>query len=501
MNPLLSIIKRIRDTYPPGLRVAAIGSRRLTKPQLLHMQEALSELAPNISLLRSGGAIGADTLAEVTAARHNIPAEIFLPSSRQLQNRRLTSNFQPYGEFDPYNYELQQEVADALASPKGAPISYIEQASPAAYKLARERGLPEPYIDLMARNMHQVFGPNLDNPSDLILAMPQQRGSNWHGGGTRHAMAAALDANIPVFDLSAPSHARYTGVDPNLPLLQLLRAHTRGPVPNPSTYNTSKFKWQRHGGYEVSTKGDPRFSALVARLPNGRTIEDVYQNDIKPRLGNVVGKGQYDPNVPIEKYYEAYKELWREWVKNNPQLFNELKTQAAKSGGVLSDRFASRSVNQARALSELLNELNPSTYNRTPTPAPAPRQRAFNIVPDTGDYDVRAMRYNGRTMANTSPEDYGKRNSGWLGNPHTWSGNDKSSKLSIDDAINLFKRDFLAKIESDPAFRQAVLNLRGKRIGYYKPDAPQSHVQVILDWLESQAPSTPTARRYTNPEL
>lgn len=375
MNPLLSIIKRIRDTYPPGLRVAAIGSRRLTKPQLLHMQEALSELAPNISLLRSGGAIGADTLAEVTAARHNIPAEIFLPSSRQLQNRRLTSNFQPYGEFDPYNYELQQEVADALASPKGAPISYIEQASPAAYKLARERGLPEPYIDLMARNMHQVFGPNLDNPSDLILAMPQQRGSNWHGGGTRHAMSAALDANIPVFDLSAPSHARYTGVDPNLPLLQLLRAHTRGPVPNPST------------------------------------------------------------------------------------------------------------------------------YNRTPTPAPAPRQRAFNIVPDTGDYDVRAMRYNGRTMANTSPEDYGKRNSGWLGNPHTWSGNDKSSKLSIDDAINLFKRDFFAKIESDPAFRQAVLNLRGKRIGYYKPDAPQSHVQVILDWLESQAPSTPPARRYTNPEL
>lgn len=360
MNPLLSIIKRIRDTYPPGLRVAAIGSRRLTKPQLLHMEEALSELAPNISLLRSGGAIGADTLAEVTAARHNIPAEIFLPSSQALKNRRLASNFQPYGEFDPYNYELQQEIANAVSLGK-APISYINQASPAAYKLARERGLPERYIDLMARNMHQVFGPNLDNPSDLILAMPQQKGANWHGGGTRHAMSAGLDANIPVFDLSAPSHARYTGVDPNLPLLQLHRAHTRGPVPNPSTYNTSKFKWQRHGGYEVSTKGDPRFSALVARLPNGRTIEDVYQNDIKPRLGNVVGKGQYDPNVPIEKYYEAYKELWREWVKNNPQLFNELRTQAAKSGGVLSDRFASRSVNQARALSELLNELNPST--------------------------------------------------------------------------------------------------------------------------------------------
>ena len=40
-------------------------------------------------------------------------------------------------------------------------------------------------------------------------------------------------------------------------------------------------KWSRFGGYEVSSKGDVRFSALYARFPveyfNGRTIEQIYQ--------------------------------------------------------------------------------------------------------------------------------------------------------------------------------------------------------------------------------
>ena len=43
----------------------------------------------------------------------------------------------------------------------------------------------------------------------------------------------------------------------------------------------SEFTWARHGGYEVSSRGDRRFSAFVARLPEGRTIEAVYQCDIK----------------------------------------------------------------------------------------------------------------------------------------------------------------------------------------------------------------------------
>ena len=38
--------------------------------------------------------------------------------------------------------------------------------------------------------------------------------------------------------------------------------------------------WSRNpaDGYEVSTRGDKRFSAFVARLPDGRTIETAWAN-------------------------------------------------------------------------------------------------------------------------------------------------------------------------------------------------------------------------------
>ena len=42
-----------------------------------------------------------------------------------------------------------------------------------------------------------------------------------------------------------------------------------------------KYAWTRKGGYEVSTAGDWRFSALTARLDDGRTIEMHYQCDVK----------------------------------------------------------------------------------------------------------------------------------------------------------------------------------------------------------------------------
>lgn len=45
----------------------------------------------------------------------------------------------------------------------------------------------------------------------------------------------------------------------------------------------SELKWARYSnnGYEVSSKGDKRFSALHARLNNGKTIEEIYQLYIK----------------------------------------------------------------------------------------------------------------------------------------------------------------------------------------------------------------------------
>ena len=43
------------------------------------------------------------------------------------------------------------------------------------------------------------------------------------------------------------------------------------------------YYWARRdkNGYEVSSKGDKRFSALYARMLDGRTIEEHYQCDVK----------------------------------------------------------------------------------------------------------------------------------------------------------------------------------------------------------------------------
>lgn len=117
------------------------------------------------------------------------------------------------------------------------------------------------------------------------------------------------------------------------------------------------FTWERFGGYECSTKGDPRFSALTAKMPDGRTIEMHYQCDVKgydPGGRNwKLGKGK--PPVKERDLWSAYLILWTIWAMNNPDLLEELRTRAESCGKKLSDRFATTPVNQARALAEILN--------------------------------------------------------------------------------------------------------------------------------------------------
>lgn len=112
-------------------------------------------------------------------------------------------------------------------------------------------------------------------------------------------------------------------------------------------------------GYECSSKGDKRFSALFATLSDGRTIEEAYQLDVKGyrsissswRDGK--GKPALNGKSPDELWTE-YLALWRQWANENPSLIAELK--AASAGLVLTDCFATSSINQARALSEILSE-------------------------------------------------------------------------------------------------------------------------------------------------
>ena len=115
------------------------------------------------------------------------------------------------------------------------------------------------------------------------------------------------------------------------------------------------------GAYEVSTKGDKRFSALNAVMPDGRTIEMWYQCDVKGyNPGGVnwkLGKGK-EPQMPYAEgeLYQAYKALWRIWAANNTELMYELAICARQHDYALCDCFARTPINQARALSEILNE-------------------------------------------------------------------------------------------------------------------------------------------------
>ena len=152
----------------------------------------------------------------------------------------------------------------------------------------------------------------------------------------------------------------------------------------------SNYKWARYSNnsYEVSSQGDKRFSALFAKLqpganititrgfPDGTyslenvklkaplTIEEIYQIYIKGYKTVQEGKGKppkYD--ISKEESYNLYKNLWKVYLEQNPELEQDLREKA--KGKVLTDKFASTDVSQARALAEILNEKSPTVSTRT----------------------------------------------------------------------------------------------------------------------------------------
>jgi hypothetical protein len=124
------------------------------------------------------------------------------------------------------------------------------------------------------------------------------------------------------------------------------------------------FTWQRQysNGYEVSSRGDKRFSALNARMPDGRTIEEWYQCDAKGyapgRAAWKLGKGKPPLlNYPDDGLWQMYLSLWRFWSVQNSGLVLELHTTlATQNKTVLTDCFATTDINQARAIAQILND-------------------------------------------------------------------------------------------------------------------------------------------------
>ena len=133
--------------------------------------------------------------------------------------------------------------------------------------------------------------------------------------------------------------------------MMLFRLHRAQPKQHHLTQgnNMNNKKWARHSphGYEVSSRGDRRFSAFYARLKNGLTVEQAWQR----AKGSAKGKPAVHANFD---YWKVYLGLWRLWAHQNPSMISELRRLSA--GRVLTDRFASTQNNQARALAIILGE-------------------------------------------------------------------------------------------------------------------------------------------------
>lgn len=110
----------------------------------------------------------------------------------------------------------------------------------------------------------------------------------------------------------------------------------------------------RSGG---QTGFDEAGSKAAARLgirsdilaPNGYLFRDISGKDISGKTAFIERFSKSK-----EQVWEEYKELWKEWAKENPMLMAELKI--ASAGKILTDKFAKTPVSQARALAEILND-------------------------------------------------------------------------------------------------------------------------------------------------
>ena len=79
---------------------------------------------------------------------------------------------------------------------------------------------------------------------------------------------------------------------------------------------------------------------------------------------------------------------------------------------------------------------------------------------------------------------------GWLGNPFPLANktfvNSAKGIAELKDVISKFQEAFLHNVETYPAFRNAVIALKGQKIGYHQPNTsaqPFNHLEVIRDWL------------------
>jgi len=151
---------------------AGIGSRQTPEEVREKIHEFAKALNDKGYTLRSGGADGADTFFEEVADR----MEIFLPWPG--------FNKRPKSDLSPGKRYIQSPSQEAVELAQEAINGYDMR--------------PHGPRMLLARNMHQILGENLDSPVEFVICWTYE---GIMQGGTAHGMRLAKSRAIPVYNL------------------------------------------------------------------------------------------------------------------------------------------------------------------------------------------------------------------------------------------------------------------------------------------------------------
>lgn len=159
--------------------ITGIGSRETPRPILDEMTKIGEWIANNGHTLRSGHADGADLFFEMGASG---AAEIFLPWS---------------GFNKTYPVLGKRFVFDKDSSVAPQCRELILKHHPAPRALSRGAWF------LMGRNCFQILGPDLTNPSSMVICWT--KGGKLIGG-TSFAMRIAMEYKIPIINMAVDTY-------------------------------------------------------------------------------------------------------------------------------------------------------------------------------------------------------------------------------------------------------------------------------------------------------
>ena len=176
-------------------RIAFIGSRKLAESQFKQDANLFYRVTKRCAelghIIRSGGASGADVIAEEAyfdAINETLAdptqVEIFVPWNNFQANR---------GHNNPLHH-LHIIPSNPVLIAQANEMVYNTHPNPNA--------LSQGALKLHSRNMNQVFGLDLNTPIDACICWTE------HGiksGGTASAITLCERNNIPVFNLGSPN--------------------------------------------------------------------------------------------------------------------------------------------------------------------------------------------------------------------------------------------------------------------------------------------------------